>query len=61
MEKVVKLVRTVARQDGHLVLDDGSNQTFGNSYLRLGWSILAVLPGASSNEVVFILQAEGAM
>jgi hypothetical protein len=55
----VKLVRTVTRAgDGALVVNDGSRNTIADAFLSKGWKVLAVLPGSSSNEVVFVLQQD---
>jgi hypothetical protein len=51
------MVKAVARDDGQLILNDGSGKTIADTYLSLGWSVLAVLPGDSSNEAAFIMQA----
>jgi hypothetical protein len=53
----VKLIRAVVRTgDGALVVNDGGGNTIAEAFLARGWKILAILPGASSNEVAFVLQ-----
>lgn len=54
---VVKLVKTVARSDGSLIIGDGSG-TVADAYLSKGWSVLGILPGATSNEVLFVLRQD---
>jgi hypothetical protein len=60
MNKVLKMVTAVARAgDDNLVVNDGQNKTVAETYLRVGWRIVAVLPAiGSSNEVRFILEAD---
>jgi hypothetical protein len=60
MFKALKMVSAVARsEDGQLIINDGKNKTIAETYLQLGWRIVAVLPAVgSSNEVRFILGAD---
>ena len=54
---VVKLVKTIARADGFLVIDGGS-ETVADVYLSKGWTILGILPGGTPDEVSFVIRQD---
>ncbi len=54
---VVKLVKTIARADGFLIIDGGS-ETVADFYLSKGWTILGILPGRSPDEVSFVIRQD---
>jgi hypothetical protein len=57
---VVKLIRAIERAgDSELIINDGTNRTIEEAYLSKRWRILGVLPGSSSNQIVFVLQQGG--